>query len=350
MRSIVLVMSAVVLVSCERATPSNAGTQVASVSAVSAAEPTHGQREVRLTGTVEAVHSSKVIVPQTLGQGGQLTLTHLIPNGTHAEKGDLLAEFDPTQQIDNGLAARAKYEDLGHQVEQKAAQNRADQEKRRSDLTQAQADLGKAELDLQKAPILAEIAKLENDIKAANARIHVESLTKSNAFHDQSDAAALKILELQRDRQKVALERAQINLDRMQVRAPLAGMVAHQNVYRGNSFGHAQEGDQLYRGQALVSIFDPSEMLVRCSVGEPDGAALVPGTRAKVYIDAYPDLALPAHFEFASPMASSALGSPVKTFSAVFKLDKTDPRLTPDLSAAVVLEPRGGPSPSGAGR
>jgi multidrug resistance efflux pump len=251
----------------------------------------------------------------------------------------LVAEFDPTQQIDNALTAKGKYEDLSHQVEQKAAQNHADQERRLSDLTQARGDLAKAQIELQKAPILAEIARLENDVKADIAQKRVDSLTKSIAYHDQSDAAALRILELQRDRQKVNLERTQINIDRMEVRAPIAGMVAHQNVYRGNSNGHAQEGDQLYRGQALVSIFDPSQMLVRCSVGEPDGAALTPGTRAKVYFDAYPDLALPAHFEFASPMASSALGSPVKTFSAVFKLDKTDPRLTPDLSAAVVLEP-----------
>lgn len=344
MRKLALLMSAVVsatgIVSCERATPNSTGGPAAA--SVEAAAPSHGQREIRLTGTVEAIHFSKVIVPQTIGQGGQLTLTHLIPNGTHVQPGDLIAEFDPTQQIDNGLAAKGKFEDLGHQVEQKAAQNRADQEKRQAELTQAQADLGKAQLDLQKAPILAEIAKLQNDIKADIARQHVESLTKSNAYHDQSDAAALRNMELQRDRQKVALERAQINLDRMQIRASLAGIVAHQNVYRGNSNGHAQEGDQLYRGQALASIFDPSEMLVRCSVGEPDGAALAPGTRAKVYFDAYPDLALPAHFEFSSPMASSALGSPVKTFSAVFKLDKTDPRLMPDLSAAVVLEPQGG--------
>ena len=345
MRKLALLIAAVAMavpiVSCERASPSSSAATSAPTT-VSAAEPSHGQREVRLTGTVEAIHSSKVIVPQTLGQGGQLTLTRLIPNGTRVAQGDLIAEFDPTQQIDNGLAAKGKFEDLGHQVEQKAAQNRADQEKRRAELTQAEADLGKAQLDLQKAPILAEIAKLQNDIKADIARQHVESLTKSNADHDRSDAAALRNMELQRDRQKVALERAQINLDRMQVRASLAGIVAHQNVYRGNSSGHAQEGDQLYRGQALVSIFDPSEMLVRCSVGEPDGAALTPGTRAKVYFDAYPDLALPAHFEFSSPMASSALGSPVKTFSAVFKLDKTDPRLMPDLSAAVVLEPHGG--------
>ena len=36
--------------------------------------------------------------------------------------------------------------------------------------------------------------------------------------------------------------------------------------------------------------------------------------------------------------ASSALGSPIKTFTAVFKLDKSDPHLMPDLSAAVVVE------------
>jgi multidrug resistance efflux pump len=333
-----LLMSAVVLVSCERSALSHSNAPAVAA----AAEPLPTQREIRLTGTIEAVHSSKVIVPQIVGQGGQLTLTHLIPNGTQVQVGDLIAEFDPTQQIDNGLTAKAKYEDLSHQVEQKAAQNNADHEKRQADLTQAQADLDKAKLDLQKAPILAEIAKLQNDIKADIARQHVESLTKSNAFHDQSDAAALRILELQRDRQKLALDRAQTNIDRMELRAPLAGMVAHQNVYRGNSQGHAQEGDQLYRGQALVSIFDPSELLVRCSVGEPDDAALTPGTRAKVYFDAYPDLSLPAHFESASPMASSALGSPVKTFSAVFKLDKTDPRLMPDLSAAVVLDPHVG--------
>jgi hypothetical protein len=56
-------------------------------------------------------------------------------------------------------------------------------------------------------------------------------------------------------------------------------------------------------------------------------------------LDAYPDLVFEAHMVSASPVASSALGSPIKTFSARFRLDKSDPHLLPDLSAAVVLEP-----------
>ena len=337
MRQLAILLALLFLSSCARTSAETEAAQSASLQ-----ETPRARRELRLTGIVEAIHSSKVMVPQIVGQNGRLTLTRLIPNGARVKEGDVIAEFDPTQQLDAAFTARAKYEDLSHQVDQKVSQNRADAEKRRADLTQAEADLRKAQLEIEKAPILGEIDRLKNDVKADTARQHVDSLIKSNALHDQSDAAALRILELQRDRQKVAMERAQTNINRLQIHAPLAGMVAHQNVYRGNSNGHAQEGDQLWNGQAVVNIFDPIEMQVRCLVGEPDGAALTPGTQVKVYFDAYPDLALPARFEFASPMAASALGSPIKTFTAVFKLDKTDPRLMPDLSAAIVIEPAPG--------
>ena len=94
-------------------------------------------------------------------------------------------------------------------------------------------------------------------------------------------------------------------------------------------------------GNGLISIFDPAEMLVRCLVGEPDQVSLEAGARVKIYLDAYPDLELPGHFESASPIATTALGSSIKTFTALFKIDESDPRLLPDLSAAVVIEARG---------
>lgn len=296
------------------------------------------KREIRITGVVQAVRSYKILVPQIYGPGGALTLTHFIDNGSRVKEGDLVASFDATTQLDNARDAQAKYDDLGHQVDQKRAQNHADAEKRASDLQQAQADLSKAELELKKGPILSEIDRLKNEEKVRIARLHVESLQKSNALHDEADAAALRYLELQRDRQKVNVDRTQNNIQKLEIHAPLAGMVAQELVYRNNSMSHAQEGDQLYRGQPLVSIFDPSDMAIRCAVGEPDGLALVPGTQATVYLDAYPDLKLSAHFESASPVASSALGSPIKTFTAFFKFDRTDPHLLPDLSAAVVIE------------
>jgi multidrug efflux pump subunit AcrA (membrane-fusion protein) len=58
-----------------------------------------GKREIRLTGVMEAVHSSKVTVPQIAGQGGPM-ITKLIANGATVKEGDLIAVFDSTQQVD----------------------------------------------------------------------------------------------------------------------------------------------------------------------------------------------------------------------------------------------------------
>jgi multidrug resistance efflux pump len=294
---------------------------------------------VRATGKVQAVRSFVVQTPYIAGQGGQLTLIHLVENGSRVKKGNLLAEFEATQQQDSARDASARYDDLGHQVEQKKAQNRADAEKRRAELKTAEADLEKARIELRKGPLLSEIDRLKNEARLADAHAHVASLKKSHHFRDVAEAAALRVLELQRDRQKVALERALHNIEKLSVKAPLGGMVALENVWRAGSMGHAQEGDQLWRGQALVRIFDPGEMEVHSLVGEPDGAVLQPGARAKIYLDAYPDLVFPAHFVSASPVAASALGSPIKNFRATFAIEKTDPHLMPDLAVAVVIEP-----------
>jgi multidrug resistance efflux pump len=303
--------------------------------AADSADPHH---EVRLTGTIQAVHYFTVVTPQIGGQGGRVTLTKIIANGVRVKAGDLLAEFDRTTELDNARDAKAKFDDLSHQVEQRQAQNRADAAKRASDLQSAEADLAKAELELRKGPLLSEIDRLKNEVKAEAAKEHVSSLKKSSGFHDQADAAAVRILELQRDRQKVGLDRALSNADKLEIHAQLDGMVALESVWRNNSMGKAQEGDQLWPGQPLIRLFDPSEMELRAQVGEPDDAALIPGSRATVRLDAYPDLTFEAHMVSASPVASSALGSPIKTFSARFRLDKSDPHLLPDLSAAVVLE------------
>ena len=155
----------------------------------------------------------------------------------------------------------------------------------------------------------------------------------------RAEAAALRILELQRDRQKVALERAKANAEKLVIKAPLGGMVALENIWKGGTMGHPLEGDQLYPGQSLMKIFDPSQMTVDAQVSEPDGASLASRMKAKVELDAYPGPTFDAVFESVSPVATTALGSPVKQFRARFRLTSIDPRILPDLSAAVVVQP-----------
>jgi len=296
---------------------------------------------IRSTGTIRAVHVSNVLVPSIRGTGVKLTVTKIIPNGTLVHEGDILAEFDRTQQFDDARDAKAKMDDLGHQIEQQRAQYRSDAAKRASDLKSAEAALAKAEIELRKGEVLSQIDRLKNEETAASAKVRVESLKKSAHFHDLDEAAGIRILELQRDRQEMLLERTKSNTEKLTVRSPLSGMAALENVWRNGSMGPFQEGDQAWPGQAMVKVFDPTDMLVITLVNEPDGAVLSQGgARAKIRLDAYPGAVFDAHFESASPVASGSLDSPIKYFSARFRIDQRDPRLLPDLSAAVEIEAR----------
>jgi HlyD family secretion protein len=288
---------------------------------------------------LEAVRSTRVTVPQVTGPTFRMTLTRIVPNGATVAKGDVIAEFDPLEQLTQARESAGRHDDLSHQVRQRQADNAANVERRRLEREQAEAELAKAKLEVSKAPVLGTVEARQNAMRATKAEARLASVRRTHPEEERADRAALRILELQRDRQKAAHDRALSNLEKLRVRAPLSGMVAHASFYNNGSMVRPQAGDQLNRGNTVLSIFDPGEMLVRVSVAEPDGALLQQELTAMVYVDAYPDMALPARFVTASPIAASpALGRGVKAFMAIFRLEGADQRLMPDLSAAIVFD------------
>jgi HlyD family secretion protein len=329
----ILAVATLFLCACGKQAPLDP-VRVAEASTTPAAKP----KEIRATGRVQAVRSFTIATPRIQGQSGRQTLVDLVPNGSTVKEGDLLAEFDRAQQLDQSRDSKAKYEELANQIEQKRAAVDQDRATRMLEIQKADAELLKARLQLTKGPLLAEIDRLKNEVKAHDAEVRLASLRKSHEYRSKSEDAAIRVLELQRERQKIAWERAEKNAEKLIVKSPIGGMVAHETLWRGGSMGKPQEGDQLYNGEPLLKIFDATEMEVRANVGEPDGAILQPGVKARVYLDAYPGVSFPATFVSASPVASAPIGSPIKTFTAIFKLEQTDPRLLPDLSAAVVVE------------
>jgi multidrug resistance efflux pump len=303
--------------------------------AYAGAAPPH---PIRATGIIRAVNSVTVLVPRIEGQGGNLALATIAENGAIVAPGDSLATFDRANELKLLREAQTKFDDLARQIEEKKAEHLSNAEKRIADLQQAQADLKKAEIESRKGPVLSALDQAKNQVKLADARDHVASLQRSNQFHDAAEAGELRVLELQRDRQQVVVQRQNRNAERLLVKAPIKGMVALQNIFRNNSLGHAQEGDELWPGSPLLKLFDPSAMDVEVSVGEPDGAVLVPGAKAIVHLDAFPEIKFTAHYILASPVATAPLGMSNKSFTARFRLDQSDPHLLPDLSAAVDIE------------
>lgn len=295
-------------------------------------------RLVRATGKTVAAQSYTVRVPRFRHSGGDLTLTYIIANGATVNKGDVLVRFDETVELQNEQAALAQYDDLSHQVQDKMAQNRSAAEQRAAALQAAEAALGKAQLELRKAPILSAIDAETDQVNVDDAHAQIASLKLSNHEQDTAEAAALQILELQRDQQYREYQRAKDAVERMTVRAPLSGMVALVSSWHNGTFSRPQEGDQLWGGSPLLRIFNPSQMQVQAEINEADGGLLRAGVPAIVHLDAYPNAQFPALFQSVSPVATAPMGSPVHSYTALFDLQQRDPRLMPDLSAAVDLQ------------
>ena len=223
MRASVAVLSCAILAGCSE---SNVPVDASAASPPSAAATANGPARVgtvRWTGLLEAVRSTRVTVPQVTGQTFRMTLTRIVPNGATVTKGDVIAEFDPLEQLDQARQSAAKYDDLSHQVRQRQADNAANVEKRRLEREQAEADLAKARLDVSKAPVLGTIEAQQNTIRETKAEARVESLRRTQPEEERADRAALRILELQRDRQ-----RASVHADLVDARHDVADLREHE--------------------------------------------------------------------------------------------------------------------------
>jgi multidrug resistance efflux pump len=300
--------------------------------------PANGHRIVRATGIIRALEWQMIRVPQISGSGVRFTLTRVIPNGSKVKKGDILVEFDRVSLLDDERDAKAKLSDIGHQLDQQKAQVRSDEAKRLAAIRGAEADLAKAFLELKKGPILSEIDRLKNESRAENAKLRVASLKKSDESRKAAGKATVRVLELKLERQRVTLERTQNNLDKLQIKAPQDGMVSLENTWHSGSMGPSREGDQVWPGVPLLRIFNPTRMVVEATVNESDASWLGKQVKAKLYLDAYPGAVFDANLENASPVATGGIDSPVRSFIAIFRIEQEDPRLLPDLSAALEID------------
>jgi len=295
---------------------------------------------VRLTGTTEAVNSRPILVPTLEGATlSQLVVTQMQVAGARVKKGELLAEFDRQAQLKDALDKRAAYQDLVDQVEEKRAAEMAARAKDQADLQTAEDALKKAQLEVLKNDIVSRIDAEKNRETLAETAATLKQLQQTFKLKREAAAADIRSTAIQADRAKETMLYAESNADRMRLLSPMDGVVVLNMIWTGNGIGEAKQGDSLRPGQPFMKVVDPSQMNVSVEVNQPDFLNLHVGQRTRVYLDAYPSLVFSGHLEDLSPMAhTSQFSDSVRTFTATFALEGNNPRLMPDLSAAVDVE------------
>ena len=326
------VLAAILFVAIRSKTPATA-TSARSAGAASS-------EVLRLKGTTEAVQSRSILAPQLAGQSvPTLTIVHLTPSGTRVKKGDPLVEFDRQAQMRDFVDKQADYEKLVDQVAEEQAKESAARAKDESELKAAEDALSKAQLEIQKAEIVSRIDAEKNQENLDEAKATYDQLRETFDLKRKAAQAAIRILEIQRDRTQQTMMHAQANADLMQIHAPLDGVVVLNTVWKQGTMGEVQEGDQVRPGEPFMQVVNPSVMQVRVMANQQDFPSLRVGQTAKVRLDAYPDMVLPGKLDQMAPIGEGGdFSNKVRAFVVIVAIQGSDPKLMPDLSAAVDVD------------
>jgi multidrug resistance efflux pump len=305
--------------------------------------------DLSLIGTVD---SNQVIVSAKIpGRIERL----LVEEGSVVKQGDVIAELDRAELEAQVRAATAQLASLGSQVSssqatatQASGETTSDVASARALLAEAQANLEREQLDNARMVKLAQegvasqqdrdrsnaalkaaqaqVKSLEDQVKAAEARTHSAHAAASNlsATRAQMNAAQAQLAE------------AQTRLGYTQVVAPISGTV---------SVRAARQGEVVNAGQPIVTVVDLSDVWVRVAVPETesDGVALGDALKVRLLSGRVLDgtvIFKGVEADFATQRDVGRSKRDIKTVVLKVRVDNRDQRLTPGMTAEVLVPAR----------
>jgi multidrug efflux pump subunit AcrA (membrane-fusion protein) len=294
--------------------------------------------DVSARGELRGGNPELLFAPATGGL--DMHLTTLKTTGEPVKNGEVVAEFDTTEQEYKLKEAEADLAEAEAHLAQAKAQNQAQDEEDRYALLKAENDVKIAELDVRKNPLLPALTAKENTLTLEAADDHLTQLQHNLANRKATNEAAIAIQEAARGKSESQAKTARQNIEAMTLKAHRDGYVSvHQNNSGNmNFFGMIlpllQVGDTVRPGMAVAEIPDLTSWEIRANIGELDSGHIAVGQKAVTSI-----VALPGH-PFAGHVkeVGGTTGNPWnRHFECKITIDQPVPELRPGMSANIVI-------------
>jgi len=316
-----------------------------------------------LTGVVTT--DDVVVSSQIQGQLARL----LVKEGDTVQAGQLLAVIQPQELAADRAYYSSTEQSAAAQVNQAESSLKYQESQTRDQIRQAEAalaatqaqvteaaaDLERARLDYQRTQDLykdsavsaqqldqarttfdAQKAHLESLQKQVEAQRAAVALARSTEEQIQVRRNELRAVEHQRAAAAAQNDKARVRLDYTEIRAPIPAVVA---------LDAARRGEVVNIGQPIISLIDPDNLWIRADVEETyiDGIRL--GDHLRVRFPSGMEKEGTVFFrgvdaDYATQRDVSRSKRDIKTFEIRVRVDNTDRRIWPGLTAYVVLPPQ----------
>jgi biotin carboxyl carrier protein len=279
---------------------------------------------------------------------GGLQIVHLANAGERVQAGDVVVEFDPSEQEYNLEQARSTLEEAEQEITKAKAEAAVQDAKDRVDLLKARFDVRRAELDVSRNELVSAIDAQKNNLALEEAKRRLAQLEQDVKSRAASSQATLAVSLEKRNKARLDMQQAQKNIENMKLKSPLDGLVSiKENWNATGGFGFFgmeiplyREGDQVGSGSVVAEVLDVSNMEIQAKVSEDDRANINPGQPVQVLIDAFPGQTFNGKVKTVAGMAARGFffdNSGMRKFDASFQLEKADPRYRPGVTSQIIV-------------
>jgi HlyD family secretion protein len=300
--------------------------------------------DIHTTANLHTPHSATVVAPSV---SGTLQIVHLLKTGTPVKAGDLIVEFDPSEQEFNLEQSRSQLDEAEQEITKAKADTAVKLAEDKVALLKAKFDVRRAELEVSRNELVSDIDAKKNLLKLEEARRHLAQLEQDANSRAASNTASIALLEEKRRTAQLGMQQAQHNIDSMQVKASISGLVSIKDnldagggmQFPGMQVPEYREGDLVYSGRTLAEVMDTSQMEAVAKVFENDRPNINAGQTAELQIDAQPGVVIPARVKNIAGMAArNDFGSEtVHKFDVTLELLNHPADARPGTSAAVIV-------------
>ena len=330
-----------VVAAARRVGPSTVGTDVPTI------RVKRGDLDMKvfITGELKASHSEMLAAPP-IG-GGALQITHLLHTGSAVKKGDLVIEFDPSEQHYKLDQSRSELLQAEQEITKAKADAAVTAAQDKVALLKARFDVRRAELDVQKNELVSTIDGRKNQLALEGAQRVLAELAQDVKSRSASNQAAISLAEEKHNKAKLAMDQAQGNIEKMRVIAPMDGLVALEKneganggfFFTGMSLPEYHEGDQVEPGRTVGQVIDPKGMELIAKVGELERNSIKEGQAVDIQLDALPGTSLQGTVKtVSSNNARNFWDDDASTrFEVAISLFSNDLRMRPGLTAHVLI-------------
>jgi hypothetical protein len=322
-------------------------TVIASDSDVPTAKVTEVDLQLKVF-TKGALHTeqSRVISAPPIA-GGTLQIIQLAAAGAHVHTGDVVLEFDPSQQEYNLAQNRSDLEQADQEIVKAKADAAVQTAEDQTGLLKARYAVRKAELEVSKNELLSSIDAQKNILALEEAKRALAQLEQDIKSHGASNEAALAISQEKHHKAQLAMDRADLNIKNMRISSPIDGlMVIHGNrdstggfFMDGMTLPDYHVGDQVNPGSSIAEVIDSSKLEISAQVGETDRTNLKTGQSVDITVDALPGETFTGKVRTVGGATAREFwdNDAKHKFDVAVQLDRADPRLRPGFEAQLSI-------------